>query len=233
MLITNRLIELEKFLKELEERFGDEPLMGRTRMQAATVIKVRDRVLPWRLPLAEHRVRLDQIRPRIERVQIGGASGDRKALRNKADEVVADVANQLDLAPTKKAWHTMRDGIVEYASLLSMISGTLGKIGQDIALMAQQGIGVIAISGGGTSSAMPHKNNPIAAELLVTLARFNSVQVSAMHHALIHEQERSGAAWALEWMVLPQMLMATARGLGACCSLSQSITRIGEADTKI
>jgi len=127
----------------------------------------------------------------------------------------------------------MRDGIVEYASLLSMISGTLGKIGQDIALMAQQGIGAIAISGGGTSSAMPHKNNPIAAELLVTLARFNSVQVSAMHHALIHEQERSGAAWALEWMVLPQMLMATARGLGACCSLSQSITRIGEADTKI
>ncbi|WP_040104546.1 3-carboxy-cis,cis-muconate cycloisomerase, partial [Phaeobacter gallaeciensis] len=233
LLITNRLIELEKFLKELEERFGDEPLMGRTRMQAATLITVRDRVLPWRLPLAEHRLRLDQIRPRIERVQIGGASGDRKALRNKADEVVADVANQLDLAPTNKAWHTMRDGIVEYASLLSMISGTLGKIGQDIALMAQQGIGAIAISGGGTSSAMPHKNNPIAAELLMTLARFNSVQVSAMHHALIHEQERSGAAWALEWMVLPQMLMATARGLGTCCSLSQSITRIGEADTTI
>jgi len=232
LLITNRLIELEKFLKELEERFGDEPLMGRTRMQAATLITVRDRVLPWRLPLAEHRVRLDQIRPRIERVQIGGASGDRKALRNKADEVVADVANQLDLAPTNKAWHTMRDGIVEYASLLSMISGTLGKIGQDIALMAQQGISAIAISGGGTSSAMPHKNNPISAELLVTLARFNAVQVSAMHHALIHEQERSGTAWALEWMVLPQMLMATARALDACCALSRTITTIGEAEPK-
>ena len=53
---------------------------------------------------------------------------------------------------------------------------------------------------------MPHKQNPVLAELLVALARFNATQVSAMHHALIHEQERSGAAWTLEWMILPAMV---------------------------
>jgi 3-carboxy-cis,cis-muconate cycloisomerase len=60
---------------------------------------------------------------------------------------------------------------------------------------------------------MHHKNNPVAAEILVTLARFNATQLSGMHHALVHEQERSGAAWTLEWMLLPQMLVATAAAL--------------------
>ena len=55
---------------------------------------------------------------------------------------------------------------------------------------------------------MPHKNNPVGAEILVTLARFNATLVSGMHQALVHENERSGAAWSLEWMLLPQMAMA-------------------------
>ena len=41
-LIAGRLMELETHLKSLEARFGDAPLMGRTRMQAATEITVRD-----------------------------------------------------------------------------------------------------------------------------------------------------------------------------------------------
>ncbi len=227
-LIAGRLMELETYLKALEDRFGDAPLMGRTRMQAATEITVRDRVLAWRLPVADHLKTLDQKRADVEKVQIGGASGDRKALGDKADEVVADVAKALGLAPTDKAWHGMRHGIAGYASFLSLVTGSLGKMGQDIALMAQQGLGEVSLSGGGGSSAMPHKQNPVAAELLVTLARFNATQVSAMHHALIHEQERSGTAWSLEWMVLPQMLMATGRSLSMAIELVQNIQRLGD-----
>jgi 3-carboxy-cis,cis-muconate cycloisomerase len=64
------------------------------------------------------------------------------------------------------------------------------------------------LAGGGTSSAMAHKQNPVGAEILVTLARFNATLVSGLHHSLVHENERSGAAWTLEWMLLPQMAMA-------------------------
>lgn len=229
-LIAGRLMELETYLKELEGRFGDAPLMGRTRMQAATEITVRDRLLAWRLPLADHLKMLDQKRANVEKVQIGSASGDRKALGDKADQVVADVAKQLGLAPTDKAWHAMRHNIADYASFLSLITGTLGKMGQDIALMAQQGFGEVAISGAGGSSAMPHKQNPVAAELLVTLARYNATQVPAMHGAMVHEQERSGTAWSLEWMVLPQMLMTTARALAVAIELTQNIQRLGNPD---
>jgi 3-carboxy-cis,cis-muconate cycloisomerase len=226
-LIADRLEVLDILIKQLGIRFGSNSLMGRTRMQAATQITVRDRVLTWHQPLAVHLNRLETLRPTIEKVQIGGASGDRKALGDKGSDVVSEVAKSLALAPTNKAWHAMREGVADYASLLSLVTGSLGKMGQDIVLMSLQGVEEITISGGGGSSAMPHKQNPVAAELLVTLARFNATQVSAMHHAMIHEQERSGAAWSLEWMILPQMAMATARALAVAIDLSQNITQIG------
>ncbi|MEI4471138.1 3-carboxy-cis,cis-muconate cycloisomerase [Frigidibacter sp. MR17.24] len=227
-LFDARLAALVAALAQLETRFGDAPLMGRTRMQAAEPMAVRDRLLAWRLPLEGHRARLAALRPQVERVQIGGAAGDRRALGADAGAIVAHVAAELGLGATPKAWHAMREGIVDYAGWLSLVSGSLGKIGQDVALMAQQGIGEVAMSGGGGSSAMPHKQNPVAAELLVTLARFNAVQVSAMHQALVHEQERSGTAWALEWMVLPQMALATGRALAVAQDMLGRITRLGD-----
>ena len=94
-----------------------------------------------------------------------------------------------------------------------LLSGTLGKIGQDIALMAQNEVGEVRLATGGGSSAMPHKSNPVPAEVLVTLARFNAGLLGTLHQALVHENERSGAAWTLEWLVLPQMAVATGAGL--------------------
>ncbi|MCZ0961871.1 3-carboxy-cis,cis-muconate cycloisomerase [Paracoccus benzoatiresistens] len=226
-LVDARLAQLAAALEDLGTRFGDRPLMGRTRMQAATEITVRDRIAPWLLPLADHRARIAEARPRIVRLQLGGASGDRRDLRDKAEAVAADMATALGLENPARAWHAMRDGVAEFAGLLSLVTGTLGKMGQDVALMAQQGIAEIELSGGGTSSAMAHKQNPVLAELLVTLARVNAVQVSALHQAMVHEQERSGAAWALEWMVLPQMAQATGRALAAAIRLAGQVRRIG------
>jgi 3-carboxy-cis,cis-muconate cycloisomerase len=34
-----------------------------------------------------------------------------------------------------------------------------------------------------------------------------------MHQSLVHEYERSGAMWTLEWLLLPQMVAATAAAL--------------------
>jgi 3-carboxy-cis,cis-muconate cycloisomerase len=226
-LLAARLGALDHGLGRLIATFGSRPLMGRTRMQAAMPITVADRIAPWQTPLHDHLARLAQMRPRVERVQLGGAAGDRQEMAGKGADIARAIAGDLGLYCPDRPWHAMRDGLAEYAGLLSMITGTLGKMGQDICLMAQQGVGEITVSGGGGSSAMPHKQNPILAELLVTLARFNAVQLSGMHEALIHEQERSGSAWALEWMILPQMALTTARALSAAITLSERITAMG------
>ena len=79
--------------------------------------------------------------------------------------------------------------------------------------MAQSEIAEVKLASGGGSSAMPHKVNPVGAEILVTLARFNATLVAGMHQSLVHENERSGSAWTLEWLLLPQMIVATGAAL--------------------
>ncbi|MEP9373785.1 3-carboxy-cis,cis-muconate cycloisomerase [Mesorhizobium sp. KR1-2] len=219
------LSEVTDRLAGVEARFGSRLMMGKTRMQAAIPITVADRVRSWREPLVRHRKRLDEQRGEMLVVQFGGAAGTLEKLGDRAPAVRAALAAKLGLADAPQ-WHSQRDRLADFASLLSLIAGSLGKFGQDVALMAQAG-GEIVLQGGGGSSAMPHKQNPVAAEILVTLARFNATQVSGMHQALVHEQERSGAAWTLEWLILPQMVAAAAASLRQAKALAGQIEAIG------
>lgn len=222
-----RLKSIHSALERLEADHGARDLMARTRMQAALPITAADRIAAWRRPIARHSEHLKDLRFRVQRLQLGGAVGTAHIFGEKADEIAWHMAQELGLFHGT-IWHTDRSALIEYAGRLSAITGSLGKIGQDIALMAQQGVDEIVITGGGGSSAMLHKSNPVLAELLVTLARFNATQVSGMHQALVHEQERSGAAWMLEWMILPQMTAATGRALSACSALLNQIDNIGQ-----
>jgi 3-carboxy-cis,cis-muconate cycloisomerase len=223
--IDTMLAEFAEALSAIERRFGIRRLMGRTRMQSAIEISVADRVLSWRAPLARHRIRLSEQRKDLLVVQFGGAAGTLDKLGDKAGAVRSALAERLGLGDAPQ-WHSQRDRLADFANVLSLITGSLGKFGQDMALMVQIG-GEIELTGGGGSSAMPHKQNPVAAEVLDTLARFNATQLSGMHQALVHEQERSGAAWALEWLLLPQMVGATAGALRLANLLVGQIENVG------
>lgn len=223
-----RLAALEEALGALRSRFGALPLMGWTWLQAAVPITVADRIDTWALPLAEHRARLAQLRPRLERLQFGGAAGTLDALPGEGPRVRARLSELLDLPEPPRPWHAMRDAVGEHASWLSLVPGTLGKMGADIALMAQKGVGAVAISGGGTSSAMAHKSNPVSAELLVALARINAGDLGTLHQAMVHPQERSGSAWLIEWMVLPRMVETAGRAMTAALDLTGRIERMGD-----
>jgi 3-carboxy-cis,cis-muconate cycloisomerase len=226
--LAGRIEALVDALDTLAARWADAPLMGRTRMQAALPVTAGDRIAAWRAPFPRHRARLDRLRPAVEALQFGGPVGTRAGWQGRADAVAARMAKALGLTEPGAAWHTARDGLAEYAAFLSLLTGSCGKIGQDVALMAQQGLGEASLPGGG-SSAMPHKSNPVRAEVLVALARFNGAQAGAFHQSLVHEQERSGASWSLEWMVLPQMCAATGCALDTAAALLRSIERLGPA----
>ena len=225
LLLDRRLESCIAAFAKLDASFGAKPLMGYTRMQPAIAITVSDRIEAWRAPLERYRTQLSNVVKDSFAVQFGGAAGTLEKLGDQGAAVRAALASALGLSAATQ-WHSQRDRIVEFADLLSLISGSLGKFGQDIALLAEVGK-EIQLSGGGGSSAMPHKQNPVAAETLVTLARFNAVQVSGMHHSMVHEQERSGAAWALEWMLLPQMAVATAAATRTAHHLIGQIVRLG------
>jgi 3-carboxy-cis,cis-muconate cycloisomerase len=225
LLLDQRLEACIAAFSRLDQSFGARHLMGYTRMQPAIAITVSDRIAAWCAPLQRYRAQLANLLADGFTVQFGGAAGTLEKLGDKGEAVRTALASELGLTATVQ-WHSQRDRIVEFADLLSLISGSLGKFGQDIALLAEVGM-EIQLSGGGGSSAMPHKQNPVAAETLVTLARFNAVQVSGMHHSMVHEQERSGAAWALEWMLLPQMAVATGAATRTAHQLIGAIVRLG------
>ncbi len=224
-----QIVGLLSALDALKDTCGNATLMGRTRMQAALPISVSDRIATWRNPLASHIDRLKALRPQVETLQFGGPVGNRARLAPHGDAVATALAKNLKLSNPDRAWHATRENLADYANWQSMVTGSLGKMGQDLALMAQQGVDEVSFSGGGTSSAMPHKQNPVRAELLVTVARYNATQLPAMHHALVHEQERSGSAWSLEWMILPAMVTATSTALRHAEELIQSIESMGQS----
>jgi 3-carboxy-cis,cis-muconate cycloisomerase len=220
-----QLAELIGRFVAMSARFGGNGLSGFTRMQLAIPIHVSDRIAAWRRPLERHRQRLAEQSSRLLVVQFGGAAGTLEKFEDKGAALRKTLAARLGLGDTQQ-WQSQRDSLADFASWLSLVTGSLGKFGQDVALMVQSG-GEIALAGGGGSSAMPHKRNPVIAELLVALARFNATQLCGMHQALVHEQERSGTSWTLEWMLLPQMVTATAAALRLATELTGRIESIG------
>ncbi|WP_337270669.1 3-carboxy-cis,cis-muconate cycloisomerase [Oryzifoliimicrobium ureilyticus] len=221
-ILLDRLTQIIERLDDLDRRFGSNKLMAYTRMQAAISISVHDRIQSWQLPLTRQLSALKQFEfP----VQFGGAAGTLDKLGPHGAAVRTALAAKLGLADVPQ-WQNQRDVIAEIGHRLASVTGAAGKIGQDLALMAQSGKEIMT-SGGGKSSAMAHKQNPVGAEILVSLSRYNAVQLSGLHQAMVHEQERSGAAWTLEWLVLPHMVMATAASLRVGIKTLDRIEQLG------
>lgn len=187
-------------------------LAGRTRTQQAVPMNFGFKVANWLAPLLRQQERLQQLKPRLLKVQLAGAVGTLAAMGERAPAIAERLAERLELAPGRN-WHTQRDSLVELADWLSMTTGALGKIGQDWLWLSQTEVGEVTFTNGGGSSTMPQKCNPVNAETLVALARHNAGQVGQMHQAMVQEHERSGSAWTQEWLSLPPMLISTAVAL--------------------
>ncbi len=188
-------------------------MAARTRSQVATPTTFGLKAAGWLAPLRRHRQRLAELRPRLEAVQLGGAAGTLAALGEHGIAVMEGLAAELKLTAPALPWHGQGDTLAELGGWLSLVTGSLGKMGEDLVLLGQSEVGEVA-GGGGGSSTMPQKSNPVAAETLVALARFNAGMVGTLHQALIQRHERDGAAWPLTWLAVAPMLMAAAAALG-------------------
>ena len=212
-------------LAELSSTQGQNNLMARTRMQQALPFTVADRIATWRSGLDDALAALVMCQFPL---QFGGPIGVLREFGDKAAALKTELARQLGLDVKPDNWHASRGPIVALGNAMSHLTGTLGKFGTDYVLMAQNEFAEVKLSSGGASSAMHHKRNPVRAETLVTLARFNATLISGLHHCMVHEQERSGAAWTLEWMLLPQMIVAAAAATRLAGELLESTVAMGK-----
>jgi len=201
-------------------------MAGRTHSQQALPISFGFKVAAWLAPLLRHCERLKEMKPRLLVLQFGGAVGTLAALGSAGMAVQESLAAELNLNLPLIPWHTQRDSMAELAGWLSMLSGSLAKMAQDIILLAQSEVAELRESGDpsrGGSSTMPQKHNPVASELMISAARTNASLLASMHQAQIQEHERGTHGWQMEWLILPQMFSLTAAALSKASFLSQNL----------
>ena len=221
-----RIHVLIQNLSILIKKHAQTPMIGRTRTQQAVPIPFGLKVANWAKPFIRHLERLEQMKPRLLVVQFGGAVGTLSSLNtpqgiNTGGAVGKKLANYLNLNYSNP-WHTQRDNFAEWANWLAMVTGSLGKMAQDILIMSQTEINEIIenTEGGGKSSTMPHKNNPVLSEAIVVLARQNAQLAALQLQSMVHANERDGTAWALEWQNLPAMMTHCGTALNHALKIS-------------
>nr|WP_258867586.1 3-carboxy-cis,cis-muconate cycloisomerase [Pseudomonas mendocina] len=215
-LLENDLAKLADALAAQAERHVDTPLAGRTWLQQATPVTLGMKLAGVLGAVTRHHQRLSEIKPRLLSLQFGGASGSLAALGDAGWAVSGALAQELQLNLPEQPWHTQRDRLVEFASLLGMIAGSLGKLGRDLSLLMQTEAGEVfepSAPGKGGSSTMPHKRNPVSAAVLIGAATRAPGLVATMFSAMPQEHERSLGLWHAEWDTLPEL----------CCLVSGAL----------
>jgi adenylosuccinate lyase len=232
--ITQRVGEvLERDLRRVEgatlslaRRYRDEIMCGRTHGQPGLPITFGFKAAVWASELRRHRARLAQGRHRWEVVQLGGALGTMEFWGAAALPLLDAFARRLGLGVPDIAWITARDRIAEFAGLLALVTGTLGKIGNEIYQLQRPEIGEVSepfTPGRVGSITMPHKRNPELSEHLVTLARVVRADAGVTLEGLANDHERDGRSWKAEWVVLPEACLLAGVSLQLAAQLLEGL----------
>jgi 3-carboxy-cis,cis-muconate cycloisomerase len=229
-LLGTRLGKLIGILQRQSERHAELVMAGRTRSQIATPITLGYRIAQWAHPLIDAEAALPGLRRTVLKVQFGGASGLNSAIAPDGPAVSQALAAELDLhdAPS---WHVNRTSVLALGAWLQQVTAGLSKMAGDLILLGRSDIAEVSCGTGGGSSTMPQKSNPIQAEAIVTLDRIAATAQAGLAAAAAPGEERDGTRWPLEWMMLPQILIATGAALRHALALAETlrpnVARIG------
>ena len=195
----------------LARRHAADPVMARTLMQPASVTSFGFKCAGWAAPLARSLLRLRVAGDNALAVQLGGAVGTLAQMQGKGPQITAHMAADLKLKASAFPWHTQRDEWVALGCELGLMTGSLGKIAVDIALLGQYEVAEVSEPsepGRGGSSAMPHKRNPVASMVAIAAAHRAPQRVAALLGAMPQQHERALGAWQAELAEWPQLLMS-------------------------
>lgn len=221
--LEQRLSHTVDALQKASQSYNETILAGRTRTQLATPITLGLRIAQWAQPLISLENDLAQLRPKVLRLQLGGAVGANTALFPDGPAVAAHMAQTLGLT-NNAPWHTDRSAITSLANWLLQICLSLAKMAKDLMIMSRSDIAELHAGETGGSSTMPHKANPIQSEMVVAMSAVAQAQHAGLCAAASPIEERDGSCWTVEWVLLPQLLLSTGCSVRHSLSLVQTLT---------
>ena len=211
------------------ERHATTPMLGRTLLQGALPITFGLKLAGWLQGVAGALARFERETGAIQ-LQLGGATGSLAGLDGKAQAIVERLAQLLELPAAETPWHSRREGLAGLASSLAILTGAVGKIACDIALLSQNEVAEAfepRIDGRGGSSAMAHKRNPTSCQVALSAA-IRAPHLAATLTAVIPQQhERGLGGWQAEAPVLAELFQLTHGALTAMAPVVEGL----EVDT--
>ncbi|MET3493419.1 3-carboxy-cis,cis-muconate cycloisomerase [Variovorax boronicumulans] len=211
LLVEVDLSRIVSALLRLASQYAETPMLARTLMQPASVTSFGFKCAGWAAPLVRSRIRLHSAAKHALKLQLGGAVGTLAQMKGQGAAVRKRMAEELGLGDPGATWHTQRDEWVALGCELALVTGSLGKVAVDIALLGQYEVGEVtepSEPGRGGSSAMPHKRNPVASMVAIAAAHRAPQRVAALLAAMPQQHERALGAWQAELAEWPQLLMS-------------------------
>ncbi|MBV9792679.1 MAG: 3-carboxy-cis,cis-muconate cycloisomerase [Actinobacteria bacterium] len=197
----------------------DTVMIGRTLLQQAVPTTFGLVAAGWLNGLDEARAALARTGRERLAVQFGGAAGTLAALGDHGPRVLALLAEELDLPAPPLPWHTIRLRVLELAAALAGVDSVLSKIARDVTLLAQTEVGEVREGPGGSagagrprrggSSAMPNKQNPVAAIAILGCVKQAPGLLATLAATGEQELQRAAGAWHAEWQPLTDLLTLT------------------------
>ncbi|MEK4443447.1 adenylosuccinate lyase [Niallia sp. FSL K6-0077] len=157
-----------------------------------------------------HLDRLKSVQSRIFTGVLAGGVGTYAALGSIGPKIEERALEILELNAPKICWHSSRDRISEYGSALGLISGSLGKLGNEFYNLMRTEIDEVEepfSAGNVGSTTMPHKRNPAIFEGIASLTKPILHSVALLHESLVMEHERDAMSWRSEWIALPEICL--------------------------
>ena len=172
-IIENNLASVARLLAGLADEYRDTIMAGRTHGQHALPVTFGFKAAVWLDEILRQQDRLREGKKRVLVGEFGGAVGTLASLGPKGLRIHKELMKRLGLGVADIPVKTAGDRLAEFVVHLGMLSATLGKIAQNIYNLQQTDIDEVTefTDGKVGSSAMPHKQNPVASGSVVFLGR--------------------------------------------------------------
>jgi 3-carboxy-cis,cis-muconate cycloisomerase len=206
--LDTNLLEAARSAAELARRHAGTPVLARTLLQPAGVTSVGLRCAQWATALMAARQRLRTTAHTALAVSLGGAIGNLGAWSDRGAALRAEVARELELHDPGLTWHTLRAPWTALANDAALAAGTMGKVARDIASAACAEVAELAepeAPGRGSSSAMPHKRNPVLCMRVLAAVHPVPALASSLLAGMQQEQERGLGNWQAELSTAPEL----------------------------
>ncbi len=204
--LQSELRALQSALVVLARTHAATPMLARSLMQPAQITSFGFKCAQSAAAIGRSIARLQAQAQASLCVQLGGAVGNGAVLGAQRGAVEQALARRLGLSACGRSWHTQRDEWMRLAMEAAVCGGSLAKLAGDWALMSQYEVGEISEAPrGSTSSAMPHKRNPVHCMQAVAQARAVPPLAALLLGCMAQAHERALGEWQAEAAHWPEL----------------------------